>query len=476
MENANFSWKDTGICSLKSDNILSDSSKKSTNGIFISKSVKGSIDGSELQNNSCNLSFDVKLSKHTTALKNISISISEGELWGVIGPVGSGKSSLCHAILGEMHKISGILNVNVNTNSFKNQNDDPMHSNSKSQFPKKTQLVAYASQSPWIFGGTVKENILFGNTYEESWFNTVVNACTLDKDFIAFEKRENTLIGEKGATLSGGQKARVALARAIYTRANVYLLDDPLSAVDPKVARHLFDHVIKGLLKKKTVILVTHQLQLVYGCDKIILLEDGCIAECGLPNSISKLDKHILNDTRKDEFKNTKKLSDNSDVGEVFQNYEEFNVIKKQNIDTKPDCSEMKRENSFSEKILSIEGGLDSHQIPLDVLSFTEQENYGANILENNENLKIGNEESMEKNRMGLNMYIKFFNFGSSYIILSLSLLLVFAMQGVTIYADYYLSAWSSLPLEKKESDKKVLVYFILNTTSFFEWSISGYG
>ena len=145
-------------------------------------------------------------------LKNIDIILRRNELVGVCGPVGAGKSSLIYAILGEINCVSGYVDI-------------------------KTNRIAYVPQSSWIQNGTVKSNIVFGQQYRKEWFDEVLRACALDRDLAMMPDHENTIIGEKGIALSGGQMARICLARAVYADADIYLLDDPLSAVDPQVGK-----------------------------------------------------------------------------------------------------------------------------------------------------------------------------------------------------------------------------------------------
>ena len=135
--------------------------------------------------------------------------------------------------------------------------------------------VAYASQEPWIFSGTVRQNILCGLEYDAERYQRVIEACALLDDFRLFSDGDCTLVGERGTSLSGGQKARVNLARALYIDADIYLLDDPLSAVDTRVGRHLFDRAISSFLNGKIRVLVTHQLQyLKDAVDKILVLKE----------------------------------------------------------------------------------------------------------------------------------------------------------------------------------------------------------
>jgi ATP-binding cassette, subfamily C (CFTR/MRP), member 4 len=132
--------------------------------------------------------------------------------------------------------------------------------------------MAYASQEPWIFSGTVRQNILCGREYDAKRYRKVVKVCALEKDFSLLPASDKTTVGERGVSLSGGQKARVNLARSLYD-ADIYLLDDPLSAVDTHVGRHLFNQSIVGFLGNKIRVLVTHQLQYLKDVDKIIILK-----------------------------------------------------------------------------------------------------------------------------------------------------------------------------------------------------------
>ncbi|XP_066138463.1 ATP-binding cassette sub-family C member 4-like isoform X2 [Euwallacea fornicatus] len=191
--------------------------------------------------------------KHTTALKNINLVVPEGKLCAVIGPVGSGKSSLLQLLLGELTPTVGTIQLGGN--------------------------ISYSAQEPWLFVASVRKNILFGKEYDSLLYKKVARVCALEKDFEQLPYGDRTLVGERGVSLSGGQRARINLARAIYRQADIYLLDDPLSAVDTHVGKHLFEKCIIEYLENKTRILVTHQLQYLKKADLIIVLNEGRI-EC----------------------------------------------------------------------------------------------------------------------------------------------------------------------------------------------------
>lgn len=198
----------------------------------------------------------------SAALEDINLTVRKGELVGVLGRVGSGKSSLLSAIIGDMRKSEGDVALFGN--------------------------VAYAAQNPWILSATVRENILFSHEYDEVFYNLVIEACALKTDLELLPQGDLTEVGEKGITLSGGQRARLALARAIYARADLVLLDDVLAAVDSHVARHVFDHVIgpQGLLATKARILVTNSISYLKYFDQLVYLRRGIILESGPYNDL----------------------------------------------------------------------------------------------------------------------------------------------------------------------------------------------
>jgi ATP-binding cassette, subfamily C (CFTR/MRP), member 1 len=183
------------------------------------------------------------------------LTVRKAQQCCVIGAVGSGKSTLLQALLGDVFKIQGIVSVRGS--------------------------VAYVAQVPWIMNGTIKENILFGNGWNSDWYNEVVEACALKPDFLSLTNSDETQVGGQGMNLSGGQKARVSLARAIYAQADVYLLDDVLSAVDQHVQAHLIKHVLgpSGILHATTRLLATNSMPILAQSDSIVYLDHGTISE-----------------------------------------------------------------------------------------------------------------------------------------------------------------------------------------------------
>ncbi|KAG8163311.1 hypothetical protein KVR01_006608 [Diaporthe batatas] len=184
-------------------------------------------------------------------LHDIGFEIGRNELVAVIGTVGSGKTSLLAALAGDMRKTSGEVVLGASR--------------------------AFCPQYAWIQNTTVKDNILFGKDMDRSWYKEVIKACALQPDLDMLPNGDATEIGERGITISGGQKQRLNIARAIYFDADIILMDDPLSAVDAHVGRHIFDNAILGLLKDKCRILATHQLWVLNRCDRIIWMDQGRI-------------------------------------------------------------------------------------------------------------------------------------------------------------------------------------------------------
>uniref|UniRef100_A0A8C0IDI0 MRP3 protein n=1 Tax=Bubo bubo TaxID=30461 RepID=A0A8C0IDI0_BUBBB len=200
-------------------------------------------------------------------LHSINLLVPSGALVAIVGPVGCGKSSLVSALLGEMEKLEGEVAVKGS--------------------------VAYVPQQAWIQNATLKDNILFGQASNEQKYQNVLEACALKTDLEVLPGGDQTEIGEKGINLSGGQRQRVSLARAVYSNSDIYLLDDPLSAVDSHVAKHIFDKVIgpDGVLKGKTRILVTHGISFLPQVDHIVVVVDGKISEMGSYQDLLKQNK-----------------------------------------------------------------------------------------------------------------------------------------------------------------------------------------
>lgn len=175
-------------------------------------------------------------------------------------------------------------------------------------------VLSYAPQDPWVFSGTIRQNILFGYPMEKRRYRLAIRQCALEIDFQQFPFRDRTIVGDRGQSLSGGQKARISLARAIYRRGSIYLLDDPLSAVDSHVARHLFEQCMRKYLRKHIVILVTNQLQFLEQADKIIVMKEGKIETMGTYSQLKDSGVDFTNLLSEKEDKNEKEEDDLVDL------------------------------------------------------------------------------------------------------------------------------------------------------------------
>jgi len=203
-------------------------------------------------------------------LSNINLTFKPGTLTAVIGKIGSGKTSLLLSFLRELPITRGTLSY--------------------------SSKIAYVEQDPIIFPGTFRDNVLFGREFDETLYRQVLRDCNLDKDLETFQHGDQTRIGERGVNLSGGQKARVSLARALYSQSDIYLLDDPFSALDSKVARNVFNNVLKGSFHKdKIIILVTHHLHFARDSDHVVLMNEGRVEAEGSFKELERMNIGLLN-------------------------------------------------------------------------------------------------------------------------------------------------------------------------------------
>nr|XP_026485069.1 multidrug resistance-associated protein 4-like isoform X1 [Vanessa tameamea] len=217
-------------------------------------------------------------------LRNINLTVPKGKLCAIIGSVGAGKSSILHLLLNELRSTTGKIHL--------------------------SGPLSYACQEPWLFVSTVRQNILFGLPYNPKKYKEVIRVCALQKDFQQFPHGDQTLVGERGASLSGGQRARINLARAVYRQADIYLLDDPLSAVDAHVGRQLFDECITGYLRHTTRVLVTHQLHYLKAADYIVIMNNGAVDAKGTYDELLTSGKDfakLLHSVQEDNETNTEK-------------------------------------------------------------------------------------------------------------------------------------------------------------------------
>ncbi|XP_075146932.1 putative multidrug resistance-associated protein lethal(2)03659 [Haematobia irritans] len=324
-------------------------------------------------------------------LDDVNLRVQPGTLVAIIGTVGSGKSSLIQSILGELKPECGSIKVNG--------------------------TFSYASQEPWLFTGTVRQNILFGQPFDRRRYNSVVKKCALERDFELLPYGDKTVVGERGASLSGGQKARISLARAVYRKTSIYLLDDPLSAVDTHVGRHLFDQCMRGFLRDNIVVLVTHQLQFLQSADQIVIMDKGRVSAVGSYESLRESGHdfaQMLADPEREESMETKTRSRSGS-----------RIIDRQN----------------SEASISSVADSTLDETPPQV------------------------EETQEEGKIGLDLYKKYFKAGGGFFMFFVMVLFCILSQGLASCGDYFLSYW----VNKKgsvEAERKVYEVSSLNHTS----------
>ncbi|KAJ8363882.1 hypothetical protein SKAU_G00127130 [Synaphobranchus kaupii] len=350
-------------------------------------------------------------------LKRLSMRAPRGSLVAVVGHVGSGKSSLLSAMLGETEKRCGSVLVKGS--------------------------VAYVPQQAWIQNAALRDNIVFGRERKESWYQRVLEACALLPDLEILPAGDATEIGEKGLNLSGGQKQRVSLARAVYRKADVYLLDDPLSAVDAHVGQHIFDKVIgpRGVLRDKTRILVTHGMSFLPQADLILVLVDGEITEMG--SYLELLGRHgafadfihaFASSERKESSvqRGTRKSSSRlsmTDFMPVSRDLSQEQLIGGDTVST-------------SLQTMEPISDTDQDQVPEDLGKLTEV-------------------DRARTGRVKLEMYMEYFKTIGLALILPILFLYVF-QQAASLTYNYWLSLWADEPIvngTQLNTDLKLGVY-----------------
>ncbi|KAK0179174.1 hypothetical protein PV327_007989 [Microctonus hyperodae] len=405
-----------------------------------------------------NFSWDSKTGSPT--LKNISLKIEHGQLAAIVGTVGSGKSSLVSAFLGEMDRISGRVNT--------------------------IGSIAYVSQQAWIQNATMQENILFGKPLDKALYNRVIDACALELDIKMLPAGDQTEIGEKGINLSGGQKQRVALARAVYSNSDVYFLDDPLSAVDSHVGKHIFEKVIgpNGLLNKKTRVLVTHGVTYLPEVDYIIVLKDGEISEDGTYQKLMESEK----DFKKFIIQHTQEVkpdeSSNSESTEITQQLVSIIGTRElqQNLPRQVSNSSMIHSDSeLAVDPRSLNDSLHRQQ------SINSQRSLNINrsnsIQENNGILerigeRIIEDEKTETGSVKLRVYLHYFKSVGWFLAIS-TIVMNIVFQFFSVGSNFWISRWSddntthiNNTADSTERNKNVGVYAALGlgqaVASFF--------
>ncbi len=328
-------------------------------------------------------------------LKDINVKILKGEHIGIIGEVGSGKTCLLNAFINNLHVFS--------------------KNNSKGNI-KLSGKISFVSQSPWILNATVEENILFFSEKNEEKYKKVISICQLEPDLLTLPKGDRTEIGEKGLNLSGGQKARISIARAIYSDSDIYIFDDPLSALDAYVGMNLFKEVFDDYLKEKTFIISTHALQYLSFFDKIYYMESGRIAWSGTYDEI---------------------------INQNF--YEEFVKsveTKKKGIERR-ESQEMKSDDEED--------------------NFDEEESSKTNVIV----IAKKKEKKENKDKISFSTLLTLIKFSGGFIYVFKIVMANILWKASEVSSDYYLSAWSSNPnKDDSNNNYKLFIYTLITLPS----------
>ncbi|XP_013177157.1 PREDICTED: probable multidrug resistance-associated protein lethal(2)03659 isoform X1 [Papilio xuthus] len=274
------------------------------------------------------------------ALADIDLDIKPESLTTVVGVVGAGKSTLLQAMLRELVPSSGTLHVRAN--------------------------IAYAAQDPWLFDASVRQNILFGQELDLRRYKQVIKCCQLKSDLDILPHGDKTVVGERGSTLSGGQRARVSLARCVYQQADLYLLDDPLAAVDAKVAQAIYEECVRGFLRDRAVVLVTHHVQYARHADNVCVMRDARIVAQGtyqeLKSGVAEFEKLKEMGERVEEQKQKQKAGYEKHESIV---YPAAAIVEQVDISKNDNIHKLRSQRSMSEASqLSFNMDLDNHMDP----------------------------------------------------------------------------------------------------------------
>ncbi|KAL5020060.1 hypothetical protein ScPMuIL_002952 [Solemya velum] len=370
-------------------------------------------------------------------LYGLNLKVKEGQLIAVVGRVGSGKSSFISALLGEMHKIQGHVSM-------------------------KGQL-AYVPQEAWIQNMTLRDNILYGKDLVEKKYRRVLQMCALLPDLQILDGGDMTEIGEKGINISGGQKQRVSLARAVYSNADVYLMDDPLSAVDSHVGKDLFKNVIgnEGLLKHKTRILVTHGVHWLPMVDTIIVLKEGAISEMGSYQELLShsgsfaqfLQEYLIHVESSDEGDpEIQKIRDKMWQQVECATSEGVTSDDNQDIMAARKRRRSRRASGLRESIghesisrsISKEMGAQKPQPPTETSSFS----------------RLIEDETAQIGSVNIRVFVAFAK-AMGIVVAILVFVFMTLFQGLNVYSNYWLTYWTEDPYLKNQS--------LTNTTTYEE-------
>ncbi|CCE86240.1 Piso0_005899 [Millerozyma farinosa CBS 7064] len=383
--------------------------------------------------------------KDKLVLDKISLSVKKGEFIVITGSIGTGKSSLLSAIAGTMKCSSGKIYVA----------DSLVHCG-----------------SPWVQNETVKENIVFGLPYDEKFYNEVIYSCSLENDLEILPAGDLTEIGERGITLSGGQKARINLARAVYANKNIVLLDDVLSAVDAKVGKHIMKNCLMGLLKDQTRLLVTHQLSLIQDADRIVYLPgDGSIQTGTLQGLMASSDgfRNLMAFNSENHDDDDEEEEENEEI-EIQKDKESSGGLTKDTVSSiDSDYAIRKEANELTKEI--------SRSYMEKTSAFDDEDLHRDYQKNRNKDGRLFKDEEKAVNRIKPEVYKSYFKAGQGifpyYSIIPISLLLIILSTFTQIFTNTWLSYWVSHKFKHRADSFYIGLYIMFSFLSFFLLTVS---
>ncbi|EAL67254.1 ABC transporter C family protein [Dictyostelium discoideum AX4] len=369
-------------------------------------------------NNGIEYDGAVQPSSSSYVLNNINFIAPAGKLTVICGIVGSGKTSLVSGLIGEIYRVSGSVNIPNN--------------------------ISFTTQQPFLLSTSLRDNILFGKPMNMERYKKVIDACCLTPDLLQLAAKDLTEIGERGINLSGGQKQRISLARALYSDSDCFILDEPLSAVDPEVASHLFDHCIQGMMKDKTRILVTHQLQFIPSADHIIVVDNGVLTQ----GTYSELKEKGIDF---ESIMKTKKLN-------IDENDQSSTSTTDKKSSTSSSSSELKKSTSL----------LNSTK-ELDINTIISEKN-DPNLIEK---AKLLVKEDRNEGEVGFEVYRQYFRHGSLNLFF-LTCALYFISQIIFQLSDFWLTIWTNDETNQHD-DKYYILYYCIFIGAFIVFLVVRY-
>jgi len=387
-------------------------------------------------------------SKNDFKLRDINVDFKLGKLNVVIGPTGSGKSSLLLALLGEMDLVKGKVFLPGST---------PRSELTLNPVTGLTESVAYCSQTPWLLNGTVRENILFSSPYSKERYLAVIEACGLKRDLEILQGGDETEVGEKGVTLSGGQKQRVSLARALYSEAAYVLLDDCLSAVDSHTAVYIYEQCITGkLMKNRTCILISHNISLtVREAAWVVAMENGRVRTQGTVDQLmddNEFDDETVSSVMASRSNSSANLSAMGEMNPGIlrsptQHHALVNKVSALAVGKRAAISDL---TSHHEEQFDEGGEVDEEEQQ----SFCSDEGVGEENAEDERNIEAGRlikEETKSDGAVSLSVYKAYFRFFGTRKMWALLFFAFIGSQVVYVLQSYWLRIWSMAESERAE-------------------------